>query len=151
VDLSALTREILERFADASRAAGCTFALHADPEIMGLWDQARLDQVLTNLIGNAIKYGPGQPILIDVASDGTSATVSVTDRGIGIGEDDLARIFDRFERAVSPRHYGGLGLGLWIAREIVQAHGGRISVQSRRGQGSCFTAVLPLGEEQASA
>ena len=103
----------------------------------------RLDQVLSNLLSNAIKYGRGKPIAVEIAVESGRAIVAVRDRGIGIAVPDLDRIFGRFERAVPSRHYGGLGLGLYIANEIVRAHGGEILVESRRGEGSTFKVVLP--------
>src|SRR6185312_11439403 len=101
------------------------------------------DQIVTNLLSNAIKYGRGQPITIAIDARADRAMLSVADRGIGIGEEDQARIFERFERAVSVRHYGGFGLGLWIVRQIVQALGGTIEVESAPGQGATFTVTLP--------
>jgi signal transduction histidine kinase len=86
----------------------------------GNWDSLRLDQVLTNLLTNAAKYGAGKPVTVSVAGDGACARLEVRDEGIGIAPDALPRIFGRFERAVSERHYGGLGLGLYISRQIVE-------------------------------
>src|SRR5439155_15213342 len=100
-------------------------------------------QVLSNLLSNALKYGPGRPIDVSVQAEGEKVTFSVVDRGMGIMEEDQRRIFRRFERAVSSRHYGGLGLGLYISRQIVEAHGGTIDVSSHVGEGSVFTVSLP--------
>ncbi|HVE87203.1 MAG TPA: sensor histidine kinase, partial [Myxococcales bacterium] len=100
-------------------------------------------QIATNLLSNAIKYGVGRPIEVEVAADREQVHLSVSDQGIGVNPRDAARIFQRFERAVSARHYGGLGLGLYIVRQIAEAHGGQISVASRPGGGSIFTVVLP--------
>jgi signal transduction histidine kinase len=106
----------------------------------------RLDQVLVNLLTNAAKYGAGRPVVVEAFPEGTGEVrLSVRDEGIGIAAEDLARVFGRFERAVSERHYGGLGLGLYISRQIVDAMGGRIEVESRPGAGSIFTVRLPLG------
>jgi PAS domain S-box-containing protein len=112
---------------------------------VGVWDRARLDQVFTNLVSNAIKYGEGKPIEVRVSALPGTARVEIIDRGIGIDAGDLRRIFDRFERAVSARRYGGLGLGLWIARSIVEAHKGTIEVQSVVSEGSTFIVDLPRG------
>jgi signal transduction histidine kinase len=103
----------------------------------------RVEQVVTNLLSNAIKYGAGRPIEIRVDGDENTARLTVRDRGIGIPPDHQARIFERFERAVSTSDYGGFGLGLWIVRQIVEAHGGQIHVTSTPGQGSAFTVELP--------
>ena len=97
----------------------------------GLWDRSRVEQVAANLLSNAIKYGPGHPVVVEVRPDGESVSLSVSDQGIGVDPEDAARIFQRFERAVSVRHYGGLGLGLYIARQIAEAHGGKITVARR--------------------
>jgi two-component system OmpR family sensor kinase len=118
--------------------------LQGDGHIIGQWDRLRLDQVFTNLIGNAVKYGEGKPIDIYMRSDDGAALVSITDRGIGIAPADRERIFDRFERAVPESNYGGLGLGLWISRQIVEALGGAISLESEPGKGSTFTVRLPI-------
>jgi signal transduction histidine kinase len=104
----------------------------------------RIEQVVTNLIGNALKFGGGSAIEITIATDDSDrAMLRVRDGGIGIAAGDQARIFDRFERAVSPIHYAGLGLGLWIVRAIVEAHGGEIAVTSEVGRGSEFVVRLP--------
>jgi signal transduction histidine kinase len=115
---------------------------------VGRWDRFRIDQVLANLLSNAIKYGRGKPISVHVASTDDTARLSVRDEGIGIAGNDVTRIFGRFERAVSSRHYGGLGLGLYIAHEIVEAHGGCIVVDSAPSAGSTFTVLLPLRPAQ---
>ena len=96
-----------------------------------------------NLLANAAKYGAGGPVDLIVEDLGPSARLDVVDRGIGISPGDQGRIFDRFERAVSERHYGGFGLGLWLSRQIVEAHGGTIEVTSAPGVGSTFTVLLP--------
>src|SRR5207237_650146 len=111
----------------------------------------RIEQVLTNLISNALKYGDGKPVTIEVRAEGRAAQIVVRDRGIGISPENLGRIFGRFERAVSARNYGGLGLGLYITRQIVEAHGGSIGVESEQGQGSAFFVELPLGEATSRA
>lgn len=116
-----------------------------DAEATGRWDRARLDQVFTNLLSNAMKYGESKPIEVRVTALPAAVRVEVADQGIGIADADQRRIFDRFERAVSPRRYGGLGLGLWIARSIVEAHGGTLEVRSVEGQGATFVVELPRG------
>jgi PAS domain S-box-containing protein len=143
-DLSEITTEVAERFGADAAAAGCQIAVHTDHPVVGQWDRLRLEQVVSNLLSNAIKYGAGKPIEVHVRQEGGAARLVVADQGIGISPEDSARIFGRFERAVPLRHYGGMGLGLYIARQIVDAHGGSIVVSSAPGRGSTFTVVLPL-------
>jgi signal transduction histidine kinase len=150
-DLAQVAREVVERFAPDARSAGCAVTLLANEPVIGCWDRLRVEQVLSNLLSNAIKYGAGQPIDLTVERSGEEgACVRVTDRGIGITAEDSARIFDRFERAVSPRHYGGMGLGLYIVRQIVEAHAGSIAVESTPGAGSSFTVLLPSLHERSA-
>jgi signal transduction histidine kinase len=143
VELGALAREVTERFSEQVARLGCTVDVLAPAPVVGRWDRARLDQVITNLVANAIKYGAGQPIELRIERLGEGARFTVVDHGIGIAPADQARIFERFERAVSDRHYGGLGLGLWISRQIVEALGGTIVVESAAGAGSTFVVTLP--------
>lgn len=103
----------------------------------------RMDQVVTNLFGNAIKYGAGKPVHLQLKVEGSKTVLKVTDHGIGVEPQHLKRIFERFERAVSERNYGGLGLGLYIVRNIVESLGGTIRVQSEEGRGATFTVELP--------
>ena len=110
----------------------------------GIWDAARLDQVITNLFLNALKYGLGRPIEVSVRAEKSRAVLVVRDHGIGIPEEEQAKILGPFAHAVALTHHEGLGLGLWIAREILTASGGRINVHSRLGEGSTFTVELPL-------
>jgi PAS domain S-box-containing protein len=143
VNLSAVASEVLNRFrADAVRA-GCAVTLQADVPVYGRWDSLRIDQVVTNLLTNALKFGAGKPVHIDVWLDGARAHLAVHDQGIGIGPEDVERIFQRYERAEAARTYGGMGLGLYIARQIVDAHGGTVRVESQPGVGSTFTVDLP--------
>jgi len=112
--------------------------------VVGCWDRNRIEQVLVNLVSNAVKYGAGKPICIGVIRRDQTAEIVVKDAGIGIASKGLARIFERFERAVSTRHYGGLGLGLFITQHIVHAHGGEIDVRSLPGAGAEFVVSLRL-------
>ncbi len=143
VDLAALTRDVVARHADEAEAAGTPVAIEAERPVPCQADPERVDQVIANLLGNALKYGRGAPVTIRIHPEEGYAVLAITDRGIGIPLEQQARIFGRFERAVPPRNYGGLGLGLWIARSLVEAHGGLISVDSSPGQGSTFTVKLP--------
>ncbi|MCI0672752.1 MAG: ATP-binding protein, partial [Myxococcaceae bacterium] len=143
VDLGKLGKEVAGRFSEQASARGSELALTAEGNLEGNWDAFRLDQVLTNLVSNAIKYGLGRPI--SVLLEGTDGTVRVLvrDQGIGIAPEDVGRIFSRFERAVPSKHYGGLGLGLFITQQIVEVLGGSIAVESEVGNGSTFIVTLP--------
>jgi signal transduction histidine kinase len=143
-DLAALAREVAVRFVDDAAEQGSAIEVDAPETVRCSYDPARIDQVLSNLLSNAVKYGRGGPIRVAVRAGAGRALVEVQDRGIGIASEHQERIFGRFERAVSSRNYGGLGLGLWIARRVVDAHGGAIRVRSVTGAGSTFTVELPL-------
>lgn len=143
IDLADLGREIVERHELDAEQAGSTLSLEAEPTV-GSWDRSRLDQVITNLLRNALKFGKGTPIALVIGHDGTHASLTVTDRGIGIPPDRLELIFEPFERAVSARAYGGFGMGLYIARRVVAAHAGTIRATSEPGAGATFTVELPL-------
>jgi PAS domain S-box-containing protein len=144
--LDQLAAEVVERFRDEADQAGCELQFVAPGPVRGAWDRLRIEQVITNLIANGLKYARGKPIDITVGERDGEAFVAVRDRGIGIAREDLERIFERFERAAPARNFGGLGLGLYIVRQIVAAHGGHVTVGSTPGSGSTFTAWLPLGE-----
>jgi PAS domain S-box-containing protein len=143
LDLAELARDVVSRFSVTANHAGCPVSLHAQDDMRGSWDRLRLDQVLTNLLTNALKYGAGKPVAVRLSGDEAHVRIVVEDSGIGIAPEHLARIFERFGRAVSERHYGGLGLGLYITRQIVESHGGEVHVHSTPGQGSRFEVVLP--------
>jgi signal transduction histidine kinase len=151
--LDALVRDVVEQLEPELAAAGCPVTLDCPEPVTGAWDGGRLEQVITNLLGNALKFAAGKPIeirLVRVRSApelgaGDCAVITVADHGIGIDPARRPYIFDRFERAVSAANYGGLGLGLYIARSIVVAHGGTIEVASEPGHGATFTVSLPLG------
>jgi signal transduction histidine kinase len=142
VDLGAVVEASIERMGDALRRAGSAVRFTRVP-VVGRWDRSRLERVVTNLLSNAVKYGGGKPIWVEVRADGVFATLAVRDEGIGIAAGDHDRVFERFERAVSSRNYGGFGLGLWIVREIVRKHGGSVHVTSMPGSGATFTVSLP--------
>ncbi len=146
MDLSALVREVVARYVPQAAQAGCRVEVEAPAAVEGTWDSRRLEQVMTNLLTNALKYGAGKPIHVRVAAEGGEAVLTVRDEGIGIAPEHQPSIFDRFVRAVSERNYGGLGLGLFITHQVVEAHGGGIRVQSALGQGATFTVRLPLDD-----
>ena len=141
-DLAEMTHELVGRFTDLAATANVTLHVHADAPIEGSWDRVRVEQILENLLGNAIKYAANAPVEVDVTADETVARVTVRDRGPGIATEDRARIFEPFERAVSARNYGGLGLGLFIARQYAEAHAGRLSLDSTSSEGTTFTVEL---------
>jgi len=140
VDIAAIVRDVVARMQPRAHVVGSTIQVNV-PSLVGNWDQLRLAQVFTNLVSNAIKYGRGGPIEVDGTATATSVEVHVRDHGIGVETDDVDRIFEKFARAV-PASYGGLGLGLYITRQLIQAHGGRIRLQNRPGTGSAFSVVL---------
>lgn len=142
-DLVTVVRDVLRRFQDEADGAHTPVDVIAPASILGRWDRPRLEQVLANLLGNALKYGVGKPVHLRVEATADTVSVVVRDQGIGIAQQDLLRIFQRFERAVPLRHYGGLGLGLYITHQIAQAHGGAISVTSTPGDGATFVVALP--------
>jgi signal transduction histidine kinase len=143
-DLSTLVRELLHNFSQQIDAAEASVSLDATQPVIGNWDEFRIEQVISNLLTNALRYGAKSPISVKVYSEGGQALVDVQDRGIGISVENQKRIFQQFER-VSARHaVAGLGLGLFISEQIVAAHGGTITVQSRIGEGALFRVCLPL-------
>lgn len=144
LDLVSEVREIIELLEVELARAGCAVELDAAAPVIGRWDAVKLDEVVTNLLTNALKFGARRPVTIALEAVEGTARMSVTDRGIGIAPDRIPHIFERFERAVSSSHYGGLGLGLYIVRELVEAHGGSVRAESRVGAGSSFIVELPL-------
>jgi PAS domain S-box-containing protein len=143
VDLSAIVRDVASRHAEEAARAGSALEVRADAPVVGRWDRIRLEQVVTNLLTNAVKFGAGRPIELAVEGQGPEVRLTVADHGIGIAPEDVERIFQRYEQAVTSRTYGGLGLGLYIVHQIVEAHGGTIRVESQSGAGTRFTVDLP--------
>jgi predicted ATPase/signal transduction histidine kinase len=143
-DLVVLVENALRAQELARARAGCPVRLEAPAPVPGQWDPARLEQVVSNLLANALKFGAGGPVEISVSRRDGIAVLSVTDHGIGIDPAQLEHVFDKFTRAVPVTHFGGLGLGLYISRQIVAAHGGTIQARSRPGAGSTFTVELPI-------
>jgi signal transduction histidine kinase len=145
-DLVSIVRGTVKRFSEEHRTPD--LVMNPPPErLLGHWDRSKLEDVLDRLLANAIKYGPGQPVEVRVERRRMGARISVTDQGIGIARADQARIFERFGRAGPVQNYGGLGLGLWIARAVIEAHGGTLMVTSELGQGATFAIDLPLAAE----
>ncbi len=143
LELGAVVADAVSGLDDELRQSGSTVEVTGTPTT-GHWDRLRLGQVLTNLLANAVKYGAGKPIEIRYGARDARAFVSIRDHGIGIDPADQRHIFERFERAVSSQNYGGLGLGLYIVKRILEAHGGAVTVSSTPGEGATFTLDLPL-------
>jgi signal transduction histidine kinase len=146
VDFAEVVRDVVARFEPQALKADCALTLEVPASLVGRWDRRRLEQVVTNLLTNALKYGAGRPVHLHLTSEEGRARLTVRDEGIGIAPQDQGRIFERFERAVSERHFGGMGLGLYICRQIVDALRGTIGVRSEPGQGATFQVVLPTAE-----
>jgi signal transduction histidine kinase len=144
VDLRAVVSELADGFAEQARVLGSSLNVSAPRSVEGLWDRTRIEQVITNLVSNAFKYGDSKPIDLSLDTRGDVAVITVKDRGIGLAEDQQERIFAPFERAASAHQAQSLGLGLYIVREIARAHGGDVRVTSRLGEGSTFTVELPI-------
>jgi predicted ATPase/signal transduction histidine kinase len=150
VELGTLVGGVLDRLRADLTEARCPVSVRASGPIVGRWDSARLEQVVVNLLSNAVKFGRGSPIEIELSQQAGAARLSVSDHGIGIPSERLAHVFERFERAVPTTNYGGLGLGLYITREIVTALGGSIRADSRAGAGATFVVTLPVSAEPAA-
>ncbi len=144
LDLGELVGDAAARFRDELARAGRELELRLEAGVRGTWDRLKLDQVVTNLVSNAVRYGGDGTVTVTLRRDEVEAVLVVADRGIGIAEEDLAVVFDRYRKGVNSRAHGGLGLGLYISRGIVEAHGGAVEVESRLGEGSAFTVRLPI-------
>ena len=150
VDLSGVIRGVVERAGIAARKARSHLETDLQEGVVGSVDRLALEQVAENLLSNAIKFGAGRPVRVALRADGRTARLVVRDQGVGISEEDRARIFQPFERAVTRREHGGFGIGLWLANQLVVAMGGAIGVESRPGEGTTFTVSLPLGDAEQS-
>ncbi len=144
VELSALLARVVDNLSNQAEAAGSAITLEAGQPVTALWDEFRIEQVVINLLTNALRYGKGKPVTVSLSLSAQGASIAVRDQGLGISGPDQQRIFEQFSRITSDDGTGGLGLGLYITRQLVEAHGGTISVQSRPGEGSVFTVTLPL-------
>lgn len=143
IDFIALVREVLGRFESEAARVGCEVTLTAEGDLRGWWDPVRIEQIVVNLLSNALKFAAGKPIEISVWGDSESAHLVVRDHGIGIAPESQAKIFRRFERAAPESRFRGLGLGLYIVERIAAGHCGKVSVESELGVGSTFTVALP--------
>ena len=143
VDLCSLVGDIVDRLAIQAKAAGSSVELMACKELFVYVDALRIEQVVANLVTNALKYGAGKPVKVAVFEHGENAVIEVCDQGIGISKEDRERIFRRFERATEAKRSESLGIGLYISYQIVLAHGGRFEIESEPGEGSLFRVVIP--------
>jgi PAS domain S-box-containing protein len=150
-ELGAAFRLVIEGLAATAEKAGSSIELHQEQPLEGYWDRVRIEQMLTNLLSNALKYGAGAPVEVWLRREGDQAVLEVRDRGPGIPVGEEERIFGRFERSSSLRHYGGMGVGLYVAREVVVAHGGSIGVSNLPAGGAVFTVRVPLAPRLAGA
>ncbi len=149
-DLDEVVKEAVERFSEVASNAKCEVRLTVPGRISAQIDRFRLDEAIGNVISNAIKYGAGKPVAVDLKTKDGKAILVVQDRGIGIPEKDLSRIFGRFERTIVSRNYGGLGLGLYIAKQVIEQHEGSIRAENRPGGGARIVIELPLVKNTAS-
>jgi signal transduction histidine kinase len=143
--LGDLLAEVVARLREQAAEVGSTIELQMHEKIVGIWDRSRMEQVVTNLLTNAIKYGHGRPIAVVARTTGGHLQLRVRDSGMGISRSDQSRIFRAFERVATTGRVGGLGLGLYIGQQIAEAHGGSLAVESAPGRGATFTLDLPLG------
>jgi signal transduction histidine kinase len=150
VDLTELVRDLTLAFSSAAAAVGSTLIAHAEDHVFGLVDPTRIEQVLENLIDNAVKFGMGNPIEVELHAEDGCAIISVRDHGPGMPLEEQAEIFRRYRRGSGAAGVGGLGLGLHVVREIVESHGGTVRVDARPGRGSTFTVTLPLDPERVA-
>ena len=143
-DLAQTVAQLLESFSAQISAAQSSVNFTAEQPVVGQWDEFRIEQVISNLLTNALRYGAKKPIDVSVYIESGQAVVDVRDQGIGISEENQQRVFQQFERVSSSHVIAGLGLGLFISEQIVAAHSGTISVQSALGEGALFRVCLPL-------
>jgi signal transduction histidine kinase len=143
-DLCEVVRDICTSYEPEAQFAGSSISLALPPSLRGAWDRLAVEQIVGNLVSNAIKYGQGSPVQIALDNVASQARLTVRDRGGGIATEDQPRIFERFQQAIGTEsRRSGFGIGLWLVRSLVEAHGGSISVQSRPGEGAMFTVLLP--------
>lgn len=143
VDLAELVRETTSRMFDLISHAGCELRLRIPPASVGRWDAVRLEQVVTKLLSNALKYAPAAPIEISLAGDARTATLTIRDHGPGLTPAQAERIFQRFDRSGAAKGTSGWGLGLYLTRQIVEAHGGTIGARNEAKGGLAVVVELP--------
>jgi signal transduction histidine kinase len=151
VELMNLLERIVSDLSLQAASTGSTLALVPHDQVLGCWDEFRIEQVIVNLLTNALRYGCGQPVEVSVLMDGDSVRVDVRDGGKGIAPADIERIFEPYERGARNGEPKGLGLGLYISRQLATSHGGELRVTSRPGEGSTFSLLLPCSEQTVCA
>jgi two-component system OmpR family sensor kinase len=144
IDLSALVSSVVDRYELNAAHGNSPLARDIAAAVSGVWDHLAVEQVVENLLSNALKFGMGRTVAVRLKSDGQSACIEVQDAGVGMRPDQQATIFGRFEQIVTQHRGGGFGIGLWVAARLVEAMGGRLTVVSHLGKGSTFTVILPL-------
>jgi signal transduction histidine kinase len=142
----ALLERVVSDLSLAATAAGCSVVLAPHAPIEGWWDEFRIEQVVVNLLTNALRYGGGGTVEVSVHEEGCNARIDVRDHGKGIAPDFIDRIFEPYERGAKSGEPKGLGLGLYISRQLATSHGGHLTVQSTPGQGATFSLTLPCTE-----
>jgi signal transduction histidine kinase len=143
-DIGRLVDAAIDRVSSLQTERGASFAVSLEPDLVARADRGQLTKALAELLYNALKFGEGKPIEVTLKRDGVDAVFTVVDRGVGVPAERLASLFSPFERAVSKENYGGLGLGLFFTRKVVEAHGGSVSATSAPAEGAVFTVRLPL-------
>jgi PAS domain S-box-containing protein len=146
IELKSVCEELLDRFKQETINSGSEVSFHASKAIDGSLDRIRFEQIFLNLLTNSLKYGNKNPVVITLEKEDENAILTFSDKGLGISEQNISRIFERFERVSENKDVSGLGLGLFITRQIVEAHGGTISASSKEHEGSVFTVILPLNQ-----
>jgi signal transduction histidine kinase len=151
VELMALLERVVNDLALAAAAAGCNLLLLPHPPVEGWWDEFRIEQVVVNLLTNALRYGGGGAVEVSVHQEGCHAVIDVHDHGKGIAPDFIERIFEPYERGAKSGEPKGLGLGLYISRQLATSHGGKLTASSAPGQGATFSLTLPCTEPALQA
>jgi signal transduction histidine kinase len=151
VELMTLLERVASDLSLQAAAAGSSVSLAPHAPVTGWWDEFRIEQVIVNLLTNALRYGGGQPVEVSVHDDAGKVRIDVRDQGRGIAPADIERIFEPYERGARNGEPKGLGLGLYISRQLATSHGGALTVTSQPGQGSTFSLLLPVRDTQAPA
>ncbi|WP_288379663.1 hybrid sensor histidine kinase/response regulator [uncultured Massilia sp.] len=151
VELMNLLERVISDLSLQANATGCKLSLQPHPPVQGCWDEFRIEQVVVNLLTNALRYGGGQPVEVSVQYADDQVRIHVRDEGKGIAVQDLERIFEPYERGARNGEPKGLGLGLYISRQLAVSHGGELRVTSKPGEGSTFTLILPTCEQTVPA